>query len=120
VPIVVEGQIVGAIGVSGASSAKEDEELAIAGAAALANATAAPVRFIDKEKVAAAFVKGMPLIETGDYKVHASHRDGAGKAELHTQQPANFAWGDADGRALYITARTAVYRVRLNIPGVRP
>jgi glc operon protein GlcG len=86
VPIVVEGQIVGAIGVSGASSAKEDEELAIAGAAALANVTAAaPVRFIDKEKVAAAFVKGMPLIETGDYKVHASHRDGAGKAELHTQ-----------------------------------
>jgi glc operon protein GlcG len=35
VPIVVEGQIIGAIGVSGANSAQQDEELAMAGAAAL-------------------------------------------------------------------------------------
>jgi uncharacterized protein GlcG (DUF336 family) len=35
VPIVVDGQIVGAIGVSGAASAQQDEDLAIAGAAAL-------------------------------------------------------------------------------------
>ena len=27
--------------------------------------------------------------------------------------PANMAWGDADGRALYFTARTGVYRMRL-------
>src|SRR5438034_1163959 len=32
VPIVVDGQIVGGVGVSGASSAQQDEELAIAGA----------------------------------------------------------------------------------------
>jgi glc operon protein GlcG len=38
IPLVVDGQVVGAIGVSGASSAKEDEELALAGAAALAPA----------------------------------------------------------------------------------
>jgi len=31
--------------------------------------------------------------------------------------PANFAWGDADGRTLYLTARTGLYRIRLNIPG---
>ena len=36
VPIVVDGQVVGGIGVSGASSAQQDEELAIAGATALA------------------------------------------------------------------------------------
>lgn len=36
VPIVVDGQIVGAIGVSGAASAQQDEDLAIAGANALA------------------------------------------------------------------------------------
>lgn len=30
---------------------------------------------------------------------------------------ANFAWGDPDGRALYLTARTGLYRIRLNIPG---
>jgi glc operon protein GlcG len=35
VPIVVDGEIIGAIGVSGANSAQQDEELAIAGAAAV-------------------------------------------------------------------------------------
>lgn len=30
---------------------------------------------------------------------------------------ANFAWGDADGQTLYMTARTGLYRMRLNIPG---
>ena len=30
---------------------------------------------------------------------------------------ANFAWGDRDNRALYITASTGLYRVRLAIPG---
>jgi gluconolactonase len=34
--------------------------------------------------------------------------------------PANFAWGDADGRTLYMTARTGLYGVRLGIPGIRP
>jgi gluconolactonase len=34
--------------------------------------------------------------------------------------PANFAWGDADGRTLYLAARTGLYRIRLNVPGVRP
>ena len=31
--------------------------------------------------------------------------------------PANFAWGDADRKALYFTARTGVYKVRLNVAG---
>jgi gluconolactonase len=34
--------------------------------------------------------------------------------------PANFAWGDDDGRTLYMAARTSLYRVRLEIPGIRP
>jgi gluconolactonase len=34
--------------------------------------------------------------------------------------PANFAWGDADGRTLYMTARSSLYRIRLEIPGIRP
>ena len=34
--------------------------------------------------------------------------------------PANFAWGDADGRTLYMTARTGLYRVRTEVPGIRP
>ena len=36
------------------------------------------------------------------------------------EQPANFAWGDADGRTLSMTARTGLYRVRTLIPGIRP
>jgi len=36
------------------------------------------------------------------------------------EQPANLAFGDADGKTLYVTARSSVYRIRLNIPGVRP
>jgi gluconolactonase len=31
--------------------------------------------------------------------------------------PANFAWGDADRRTLYLTARTGLYRIRLKVPG---
>jgi len=33
---------------------------------------------------------------------------------------ANLAWGDADNKTLYITARTSLYRMRLNVTGVRP
>lgn len=34
--------------------------------------------------------------------------------------PANCTWGDEDGRTLYITARTSVYRIRLATEGIRP
>lgn len=34
--------------------------------------------------------------------------------------PANCHWGDADGKTLYITARTSLYRIRLAIAGIRP
>lgn len=40
IPIMVDGQIIGAVGVSGAASAQQDEELAIAGASALATTSA--------------------------------------------------------------------------------
>jgi len=33
--------------------------------------------------------------------------------------PANLAWGDSDRKTLYITARSSLYRVRLNVAGVR-
>jgi gluconolactonase len=33
---------------------------------------------------------------------------------------ANLNWGDAEAKMLYITASSGLYRVRLNIPGVRP
>ena len=36
------------------------------------------------------------------------------------EAPHNLAWGDADGRTLYVTALTSVYRIRLQITGIRP
>lgn len=32
----------------------------------------------------------------------------------------NFAWGDADGKTLYLCARSGLYRIKLNVPGIRP
>jgi glc operon protein GlcG len=91
VPIEVDGVIVGGVGVSGAASARQDEELAMAGAAALRSAAAvgtsgeapATVAHLAAGTVADAFRAGMPLVETGTYKVHASRRDRDGQAEVH-------------------------------------
>ena len=104
IPIVIDGQVVGGIGVSGAASAAQDEELALAGANALMGGqakigaapmskekpgsvipgTTAQATFVEPSKVSAAFAKGMPLLETAGYKVHASRRVEPGQAEIHT------------------------------------
>lgn len=90
VPIVVDGQVVGAVGVSGAASAQQDEEFALAAAnaakafAVKAGSAGEPtVTHIDREKVAAAFARGVPLLELPGYKIHASRREGPGVAEVH-------------------------------------
>jgi len=36
------------------------------------------------------------------------------------EDPHNLAWGDEDGRTLYITALTSVYRLRVDTVGIRP
>jgi len=36
------------------------------------------------------------------------------------KHPHNMAWGDEDGKSLYLCARSGLYRMRLNIAGVRP
>lgn len=102
IPIIIDGQVVGGVGVSGAASANQDEEVALAGANALMGGvaktenptsssakdssmqTAQVATFIDSKKVATAFAKGMPLLETAGYKVHASRRVEPGQAEIHT------------------------------------
>ncbi|MGH7631059.1 MAG: GlcG/HbpS family heme-binding protein, partial [Gemmatimonadales bacterium] len=93
VPIVVDGQVVGGVGVSGAASAQEDEDLAIAGAGGVTSASAGasasagrePVRFFSGQEVASAFARGAVLVDgTGrNYMVHASRREKAGQAEVH-------------------------------------
>lgn len=86
VPIMVDGQIIGAVGVSGAMSAQQDEELAMAGANFLSTQKTLPVTFFDSEVVKAAFAKGA-VLEDGsngeNYMVHASRREKAGLSEVH-------------------------------------
>jgi len=94
VPITVDGQVVGGVGVSGASSAQQDEELAMAGASAVsadmkmsaAMPMSGPVLFFDNTQVSASFSKGAVLLngENRNYMVHTSRRDKPGLAEVHT------------------------------------
>ena len=94
IPITVDGQIVGGVGVSGAASAQQDEELALAGAAALnasdktSNTTEkmrSDVLFFDSNQVATSFSKGAVLLDGTDrnYMVHTSKREQPGLAEVH-------------------------------------
>ena len=122
VPIEFQGMVIGAVGVSGAASAQQDEELAIVGANALkAMPTGAagmqssmPVTYIESKKVTEAFAKGAVLVGEDErmmhanrnYMVHASHREAAGVAEVHEL--------DTDiiyvlkGTATFVTGGTAV------------
>ena len=95
VPIVVDGQVVGGVGVSGAASAQQDEELAMAGAGVFSADTKASdtmptnkssVIFFDANQVNASFSKGAVLLDGIDrnYMVHTSRRDKPGQAEIHT------------------------------------
>jgi len=90
VPVMIDQQVVGAIGVSGAHNAQEDD--AIAQAAVTAFSTAAPVptvhgevAYLESRQVVHAFSKGKALLETADYKIHASRREEAGQAEVHSR-----------------------------------
>ena len=114
IPITVDGQIVGGVGVSGAASADQDEQLAIAGSkgfepSAMGSDHAPPVSYWEKNKVDEAFSKGAVLFDGSDgrnYMVHASRREKPGQAEIHTK--------DADviyvlqGKATFVTGGEAL------------
>ena len=85
VPIVMDGQVVGAVGVSGAANAVQDEELAKCAASALADSTASAVTHIPADDVRSAFAKGAVLLKNDTYQIHASRREGAGQVEVHTK-----------------------------------
>jgi glc operon protein GlcG len=90
VPLISDGKVVGAIGVSG-NTPQEDEDIALSGAKVFAATTSSgksespKVTYLPAAKVSNAFEKGMPLLEIDNYKVHASHRDGPGMVEVHTR-----------------------------------
>jgi len=116
VPITIDGQIVGGVGVSGAASAQQDEELAIAGANVFSDAkvsditpsTQRSVLFFDAKQVSTSFSSGAVLLDGSDrnYMVHTSRRDTPGLAEIHTL--------DTDiiyvmeGTATFVTGGTAI------------
>ncbi len=85
-PIIVEGEVIGAIGVSG-NTPQEDEDIAQAG---LDGLKTMPVRdavtHLPSDTVSEAFDAGRPLHETTEYKVHASRRVAAGEAEVHEHE----------------------------------
>jgi uncharacterized protein GlcG (DUF336 family)/mannose-6-phosphate isomerase-like protein (cupin superfamily) len=78
IPILWDGEVIGAVGVSGASSADEDQELAVAGATAASDGAA--------KQAAASFSFGdeRGLFHEGSgWKLDAGRRDGPGEVEYH-------------------------------------
>ncbi|HEX3290366.1 MAG TPA: heme-binding protein [Gaiella sp.] len=85
-PILWDGEVVGAIGVSGASSADEDQELATIGAGALAAARNGHARFFSGEELRRKLETGGLLLETRGYKIDAGRRERPGAPELHERE----------------------------------
>jgi glc operon protein GlcG len=110
IPIVIDGEIVGAVGVSGAASAQEDEELAIAGAAAITSGGAmqGAVNYFPKGQVQESFARGAVLLDGSgrNFMVHTSHRTAAGQAEIHTRDTDIIYV--LDGSATFVTGGTAI------------
>src|SRR5712692_529860 len=117
IPVLLDGQIIGGVFVSGAMSAAQGEQLAIAGADAAKNfcgdpmmTSPLPVSYFTKKEVEAAFDKGAVLFDgekgARNYMVHASRREAPGMVEVHTR--------DADiiyvlkGSATIVTGGTMV------------
>jgi uncharacterized protein GlcG (DUF336 family)/mannose-6-phosphate isomerase-like protein (cupin superfamily) len=117
VPIIVGGKVVGAIGVSGAASAAQDDEIASAGAATFAASHQAKVSFVPRDAVDAGFRKDANLVSEAGFRVNASRRDGPGEAEVHL--------GDTDifyvlqGHATVVTGGQVVQPRNLSATEVR-
>jgi uncharacterized protein GlcG (DUF336 family)/quercetin dioxygenase-like cupin family protein len=114
VPIMHDGQILGGVGVSGAASAQQDEQVALAGAEAAKGffgeadgGQSSSVTYFDRATVDAAFAKGAVLFDRSDkYMVHASRREKPGVAEIHTKD-ADIIYV-LDGAATFVTGGTAI------------
>ncbi len=89
-PIEYAGEVIGAVGVSGARSADEDQELAVIGVEAIAaalngssNGHANGAVHFDREAVARKFEDGGLLVDGSAYKLDAGRRVEPGEVELH-------------------------------------
>ena len=55
------------------------------GLSAVSNTRPETVTYFSASDVGAAFEKGRPLLEVAGYKIHASRRESAGQAEVHSR-----------------------------------
>jgi uncharacterized protein GlcG (DUF336 family)/mannose-6-phosphate isomerase-like protein (cupin superfamily) len=85
IPVTRSDCVIGAVGVSGASSADEDQELAVLGAGALSaqNGSANGAAFFTEDAVRAKFATGGLLLDAGAYKLDAGRREAPGDVEYH-------------------------------------
>lgn len=89
IPLMSNGHVTGGIGVSGAASAQQDEDIALAGAKAFAaNAPTGDANHVEAQRVAQAFTAGdtgATLLAAERFRINASRRDMPGQAEIHTR-----------------------------------
>jgi uncharacterized protein GlcG (DUF336 family) len=83
IPIERDGSVVGAIGVSGATSADEDNELALIGARAMSAERRNGAAFFPAATVVRRFESGGLLLEEPGYKIDAGRREAPGEVEYH-------------------------------------
>lgn len=120
VPILVEGAVLGAVGVSGAASAQQDDEIAQAAADAFVAAQAAmqpDVTHVPSARVAEAYRADANLVATDGYRVNASRRDGPGEAEIHLLDSDIFYV--REGAAVFVTGGSVVAPRNLSASEIR-
>jgi len=89
IPITYQGEVIGAIGVSGATSADEDQELALIGAEAAERAASSSdtdgngATFIPRDTLKRKFQEGGLLLDMQGYKLDAGRRVEPGEVEYH-------------------------------------
>jgi mannose-6-phosphate isomerase-like protein (cupin superfamily) len=100
--------VIGAVGVSGAASAKQDDEIAQAAADGFtrAQAVAAAIRHVPRTAVEQAYRDDANLVMADGFRVNASRRDGPGEAEVHLRETDIFYV--REGRATLVTGGTVV------------
>jgi uncharacterized protein GlcG (DUF336 family)/mannose-6-phosphate isomerase-like protein (cupin superfamily) len=106
IPLSYDGEVIGAVGVSGATSADEDQELALLGAEAFAAAASSNGRangalYVPKEAVKTKFETGGLLVDTQGFKIDAGRRDAPGEVEYH--EAATDVMHVVQGRATVVT-----------------
>jgi len=63
-------------------------------------------------------VEGNLYVAAAGVWIFSEEGENLGVIEM-PETPANLAWGNEDWRTLYITARTSLYRIKMNLEGTK-